>query len=103
MQLFYQMSLAERRQSIGFDWHPWCLKCEECGKRLNPGQHAEVGSCLKRVFYLKNRSECHRFLPSLMAQAICDQQNCHLVIKDMIKLKSHFYLLCYNSYEVMKH
>lgn len=26
---------------MGFDWHPWCLKCEECGKVLNPGQHAE--------------------------------------------------------------
>ena len=33
---------AERRQSLGFDWHPWCLKCEECGKVLQPGQHAEV-------------------------------------------------------------
>jgi len=32
---------AERRQSIGFDWHPYCLKCTECGKVLNPGQHAE--------------------------------------------------------------
>lgn len=32
---------AERRQSLGFDWHPTCLCCEECGKRLNPGQHAE--------------------------------------------------------------
>lgn len=32
---------AERRQSLGFDWHPYCLKCEECGKILNPGQHAE--------------------------------------------------------------
>ena len=33
---------AERRQSIGFDWHRECLKCQECGKVLNPGQHAEV-------------------------------------------------------------
>jgi len=32
---------AERRQSLGFDWHPYCLKCEECGKVLTPGQHAE--------------------------------------------------------------
>jgi len=32
---------AERRQSLGFDWHPYCLKCEECGKVLIPGQHAE--------------------------------------------------------------
>jgi len=34
--------VAERRQSIGFDWHRECLKCNECGKVLNPGQHAEV-------------------------------------------------------------
>jgi Ras association domain-containing protein 2/4 len=32
---------AERKQSLGFDWHPECLRCHECGKRLNPGQHAE--------------------------------------------------------------
>ncbi|KAJ9594675.1 hypothetical protein L9F63_014009, partial [Diploptera punctata] len=31
----------ERKQSLGYDWHPECLRCEECGKRLNPGQHAE--------------------------------------------------------------
>jgi len=34
--------LAERMQSLGYDWHPECLRCEECSKRLNPGQHAEV-------------------------------------------------------------
>ncbi|KAG8192167.1 hypothetical protein JTE90_027808 [Oedothorax gibbosus] len=32
---------AERRTSLGYEWHPECLRCEECGKRLNPGQHAE--------------------------------------------------------------
>ncbi|XP_017772108.1 PREDICTED: uncharacterized protein LOC108559364 [Nicrophorus vespilloides] len=32
---------AERKQSLGYDWHPECLRCEECGKRLNPGQHLE--------------------------------------------------------------
>ncbi|XP_043243672.1 ras association domain-containing protein 4-like [Amphibalanus amphitrite] len=32
---------AERKQSMGYDWHPECLRCDECGKRLNPGQHAE--------------------------------------------------------------
>nr|CAH0113781.1 unnamed protein product [Daphnia galeata] len=32
---------AERKQSMGYDWHPDCLKCEECGKILKPGQHAE--------------------------------------------------------------
>ncbi|KAG1675802.1 Ras association domain-containing protein 2 [Nymphon striatum] len=32
---------AERKTSLGYEWHPKCLTCEECGKRLNPGQHAE--------------------------------------------------------------
>ena len=36
------MPIAEKRKSMGFDWHRQCLKCEECGKILNPGQHAEV-------------------------------------------------------------
>ncbi|EZA61035.1 Ras association domain-containing protein [Ooceraea biroi] len=35
---------AERKQSLGYIWHPECLRCEECGKRLNPGQHAELFS-----------------------------------------------------------
>lgn len=32
---------AERKTSLGKNWHPNCLKCEECGKILSPGQHAE--------------------------------------------------------------
>ena len=32
---------AERKTSLGYDWHPECLRCEECAKILNPGQHAE--------------------------------------------------------------
>ncbi|ERL92207.1 hypothetical protein D910_09527 [Dendroctonus ponderosae] len=32
---------TERKHSLGYNWHPECLRCEECGKRLNPGQHAE--------------------------------------------------------------
>lgn len=32
---------AERKTSLGKNWHPNCLKCEECGKVLSPGQHAE--------------------------------------------------------------
>ncbi|XP_063704894.1 uncharacterized protein LOC134834238 isoform X2 [Culicoides brevitarsis] len=32
---------AERKVSIGKDWHPECLRCAECGKRLNSGAHAE--------------------------------------------------------------
>nr|XP_058956044.1 ras association domain-containing protein 4-like isoform X2 [Pocillopora verrucosa] len=34
-------SKAEQRNSLGKVWHPGCLRCEECGKRLNPGQHSE--------------------------------------------------------------
>jgi len=26
---------------MGYDWHPDCLKCEECGKILKPGQHSD--------------------------------------------------------------
>lgn len=32
---------AERKTSLGRDWHPTCLKCYECGRVLSPGQHAE--------------------------------------------------------------
>ena len=34
--------LAERKTSLGKNWHPNCLRCEECEKILTPGQHAEV-------------------------------------------------------------
>ncbi|CAG0918611.1 unnamed protein product [Notodromas monacha] len=32
---------AERKTSLGKDWHVFCLKCANCKKTLNPGQHAE--------------------------------------------------------------
>lgn len=32
---------AERKTSLGKNWHPNCLKCEECGKILSAGLHAE--------------------------------------------------------------
>lgn len=32
---------AERKTSLGKNWHPNCLRCEECGKILSAGQHAE--------------------------------------------------------------
>ncbi|CAB3990339.1 Ras association domain-containing 2 [Paramuricea clavata] len=34
-------SRTEQKNSLGKSWHPKCLKCEECGKVLNPGQHSE--------------------------------------------------------------
>uniref|UniRef100_A0A8D0EEJ5 Cysteine-rich protein 2 n=1 Tax=Salvator merianae TaxID=96440 RepID=A0A8D0EEJ5_SALMN len=32
---------AEKVTSLGKDWHRPCLRCERCGKTLNPGGHAE--------------------------------------------------------------
>lgn len=32
---------AERKTSLGKNWHPNCLRCKECGKVLSAGQHAE--------------------------------------------------------------
>uniref|UniRef100_A0A3B3SUJ8 Zgc:195282 n=1 Tax=Paramormyrops kingsleyae TaxID=1676925 RepID=A0A3B3SUJ8_9TELE len=33
---------GEKKRSLGRDYHPLCLKCQECKRQLNPGQHAEV-------------------------------------------------------------
>ena len=38
----YVWGAAERKTSLGREWHPSCLKCKQCGKVLSPGQHAEV-------------------------------------------------------------
>ncbi|XP_072373699.1 cysteine-rich protein 1 isoform X2 [Scyliorhinus torazame] len=32
---------AERKRSLGKDYHPLCLKCYRCKRQLSPGQHAE--------------------------------------------------------------
>ncbi|XP_052123898.1 cysteine-rich protein 1-like isoform X1 [Frankliniella occidentalis] len=32
---------AERKTSLGKDWHGACLRCEKCNKTLTPGSHAE--------------------------------------------------------------
>ena len=37
---------AEKKTSLGKDWHPACLKCKKCSKTLNPGGHAEVKSMM---------------------------------------------------------
>ena len=40
---FVSLSVAaERKTSLGKDWHSLCLKCEMCNKQLAPGSHAEV-------------------------------------------------------------
>lgn len=38
---------------MGYDWHPDCLKCEECGKVLKPGQHAEVQEIIDHLYPVK--------------------------------------------------
>ncbi|XP_062504426.1 cysteine-rich protein 1-like [Corticium candelabrum] len=32
---------AERKTSLGKDWHSGCLKCTKCKRTLTPGSHAE--------------------------------------------------------------
>ncbi|XP_053321792.1 cysteine-rich protein 1-like [Spea bombifrons] len=32
---------AERKRSLGKDYHPLCLKCYQCKRQLSAGQHAE--------------------------------------------------------------
>jgi LIM domain len=39
--IFVTFSAAERKTSLGKDWHSFCLKCEKCNKVLMPGAHAE--------------------------------------------------------------
>ena len=51
---------AEQRNSLGKVWHPGCLRCEECGKRLNPGQHSEVRQDGDLIIY---HSLKHKTLP----------------------------------------
>uniref|UniRef100_A0A672GG52 Zgc:195282 n=1 Tax=Salarias fasciatus TaxID=181472 RepID=A0A672GG52_SALFA len=33
---------AEKKRSLGRDYHPLCLKCQKCNRQLTAGQHAEV-------------------------------------------------------------
>ncbi|ESN99576.1 hypothetical protein HELRODRAFT_101539 [Helobdella robusta] len=36
-----EVYFAERKTSLGKDWHSGCLRCAKCNKTLTPGQHAE--------------------------------------------------------------
>ncbi|GAV08106.1 hypothetical protein RvY_17847 [Ramazzottius varieornatus] len=36
-----EVYFAERRTSLGKDWHRECLKCGRCSKTLSPGNHSE--------------------------------------------------------------
>ena len=41
MIYIFHFLTAERKTSLGKDWHGPCLKCERCKKTLNPGGHSE--------------------------------------------------------------
>lgn len=40
----WSLVVAERKTSLGKDWHRQCLTCQACNKVLNPGQHSEVAN-----------------------------------------------------------
>ncbi|XP_041362605.1 ras association domain-containing protein 2-like isoform X2 [Gigantopelta aegis] len=52
----YTTAKAERKTSLGRDWHPNCLRCKECARVLTPSQHAErkglpyCHNCYKTLF-----------------------------------------------------
>ncbi|KAF6019551.1 hypothetical protein EB796_022124 [Bugula neritina] len=68
---------AERKNSLGKDWHRQCLTCEACSKVLNPGQHAEHKGvpycevpCYKAIFGPKlygfgSQVESHDYSPKV--------------------------------------
>lgn len=49
---------AERKSSLGRDYHPLCLKCQKCSRQLTAGHHAEVKKkkkgCLSRKWHPKS-------------------------------------------------
>ncbi|XP_029602227.1 cysteine-rich protein 2 isoform X6 [Salmo salar] len=61
---------GEKKRSLGRDYHPLCLKCQQCQRQLTPGQHAEhdekpyCTNCYMKMFGTRagNRrlmSNCH--------------------------------------------
>ena len=44
-------TVAERKTSLGKDWHSFCLRCTKCKKTLIPGQHSEVGTHTHTLVY----------------------------------------------------
>lgn len=87
------MDKAERKQSMGYDWHPDCLKCEECGKILKPGQHAEVdysNFILNTVFFPNHHiNKCHNNF--LISAQRCILLSCSMVRKQIISSFQNFY------------
>ncbi|KAL5505530.1 hypothetical protein EMCRGX_G006978 [Ephydatia muelleri] len=74
---------AERKTSLGHDWHPTCLRCENCNKILQPGSHSEhcrkpfCNNCYKFLYgpegtkLLESKEEQQEFnlSPELMARS----------------------------------
>ncbi|CAG5126930.1 unnamed protein product [Candidula unifasciata] len=52
---------AERKTSLGKEWHPNCLKCIACGKVLSPGQHAEYLSFIFRREILEKIKDFNKY------------------------------------------
>lgn len=96
---------AERKQSLGYDWHPECLRCEECAKRLNPGQHAEVmhnwnyASLIFYQFFLVHIFSTKEFrIVMCHATAPCSGRNCsataHLSSPTQVSEKWRTRIIC---------
>uniref|UniRef100_A0A674A6B2 Cysteine-rich protein 1 n=2 Tax=Salmoninae TaxID=504568 RepID=A0A674A6B2_SALTR len=52
---------GEKKRSLGRDYHPLCLKCQQCQRQLTPGQHAEhdekpyCTNCYMKMFGTRGR------------------------------------------------
>ncbi|KAL3277377.1 hypothetical protein HHI36_012726 [Cryptolaemus montrouzieri] len=94
---------AERKQSLGYNWHPECLRCEECGKRLNPGQHAEhkgipychvpcYGALFgPQLFGHGTRVESHKSFGPLKDVSKVSSQPPRSIMESKLKAYNHFH------------
>lgn len=67
-KLFSNWISAEKKTSMGVDWHATCLKCEKCKKTVQPGQHAVHD----------NKPYCHK---PCYASTFGPTRKCYLFIK----------------------
>ena len=57
--------VAERRSSLGKEWHPTCLRCGSCDRLLSPGGHCEVHpliSLISQLHYIAHFMGTHLLL-----------------------------------------
>uniref|UniRef100_A0A6Q2XIH3 Cysteine-rich protein 1 n=1 Tax=Esox lucius TaxID=8010 RepID=A0A6Q2XIH3_ESOLU len=65
---------GEKKRSLGRDYHPLCLKCQNCKRQLTPGQHAEheekpyCSNCYMKKFGPRGALEKTRSLHKLFMQ-----------------------------------